>query len=408
MLHSGKHEPDYTKVPFHELATTSIYVLKEQIDFAKSKSKPLVVFSTYHSAWKLIQIPNIGIVIADESQYCVSKEYFNTIVDINAKCKQFYTATEKHVTTTSMGRGLNNETVFGPAIYQISPQELINRGIIVKPRVHIMSASKPNKASDSIVHEVIEAAKEQHKLTIDQGMSYSKILFAMEGTGDIKTVVKHISKVKKALPDHKIFTIMSNEKYGCMIDGKKTIVETRLGQSFENKISRNKWFKELEQSDNALILHYDIIAEGIDIDGITGVVLKRNMSLSKLLQTIGRALRIYKSNPELKPQAWLTVEVIDGDEENRRWVESVLRDLRDGHYLIEDIKFTNNDSGGTEDDEGLEDMFDPSSSKGKVQSMIRDILHEIEDGLEWKKLSEMTVDELFDFASTKIQVDKTT
>jgi superfamily II DNA or RNA helicase len=400
-FHSGKTEPDFAQVKWEELNTTSVDVVKEQIARSQSMGKNLVIFSTYHSAWKLVDL-DFGMVIADESQYCVGKDYFETITNLKAEFKLFCTATEKHVDTTDLGRGLNNETVFGPIIYQISAQELIDRGIIVPPRLHIMTAEKSAKTSSSVIDETIRIAEHQHALTINSGMPYSKILFAMNGTDDIRKVIASINKIKQALPTHKIFTIMSNEKYGAMIDGSKMIQITHNGQIWENKISRSVFFQQLRETDNALIFHYDIISEGIDIDGITGVVINRNMTLSKLLQTIGRAVRKYKAAPELKPQAWVTVTAIDGDIENQKWIESVLTHIRAGGFAIENIKFTSMDGPGIDEDEGLEDQYG-SAIKGTIQTTIENIIHEIEDGLEWKKLTEMTFAERMDLMAKNLR-----
>lgn len=397
-FHSGRDEQDATTVRWEEFASTSKEVVKGQIARAQQSGKNLVIFSTYHSAWKLEEF-EFGMMIADESQYCVSKEYFDTITKIQAESKLFFTATEKHVSTTEHSRGLNNETVYGQEIYKISAGELIARGIIVPPRLHVMEAEKVSNAKESsvVVDETINIAKEQHRLTLESGMPYSKILFSMEGTDDIRKLLANIGKIKKALPTHKIFTIMSNEKYGAMIDGEKTIKIHHAGQIWENKISRSVFFQQLRETDNALIFHYDIISEGIDIDGITGVVINRNMSLSKLLQTIGRAVRKYKANPEAKPQAWVTVTAIDGDEENRAWVTSVIENLRAGGFLIENIAFSGKDGPGTDDDDGLDDQYG-LKPKGTLQTMLDNIVHTVEEGLYFKKIASMTDEELIEYA----------
>ena len=398
-FHSGRDEKDFSIIKWEELATTSVEVVKEQMLRAQSMNKNLVIFSTYHSAWKLINF-KFGMIIADESQYCVSEDYFETIVNLSAEFKIFCTATEKHIETTNLGRGLNNETVYGPEIYKISAKELIDRKIIVPPRMHFMSAEKVSKDHNSVIAETINIAIKQHELTLDSGMPFSKILFAMNGTDDIRKIIASIDRLKASLPTHKIFTIMSNEKFGAMIDGEKVIKTLHAGQVWENKISRSVFFQQLRETDNALIFHYDIISEGIDIDGITGVVINRNMSLSKLLQTIGRALRIYKANPSAKPQAWVTVPIIDNDIENREWIKTILANIRAGGFSIENIKFTGTDGPGTDDDDDIDDQYDVSI-KGTNQTLIEEILHQIEDGLYWKKIKDMTDDEFILYASSE-------
>jgi superfamily II DNA or RNA helicase len=392
-FHSGRDEKDTTKVRWETFASTSKDVVLEQIERAKSMGKHLVIFSTYHSAWKLVDLDlEFGMVIADESQYCTSKEYFDVIVKLKADFKGFFTATEKHVETTDLGRGLNNETVFGKIIYTRSAKELIDRGVIVAPRLHIMEAEKVAKTHNSITDETIRIAQHQHQLTIDQGMPYSKILFAMNGTDDIRKIISDIKKIKAAMPTHRIFTIMSNEKYGAMIDGEKIIRYTHNGQIWEDKISRTVFFRELRESNNVLIFHYDIISEGIDIDGITGVVINRNMSTSKLLQTIGRAVRKYKANPDLKPWAWVTVPVIDNDIENRAFVEDTLKTIMSGGFAVDNIKFTGTDGPGIDDDDGLDDQYG-IPQKGTIQTMVQNVVHEIQDNAFFSMLANTTFEE---------------
>lgn len=115
-FHSGRHEPDYEKVKWAERATTQTDVIADELKRAKKMGKDLVVFSTYASSEKLVQAGfSFHTMIADESQYCVAENHFETVRDLKAGRKLFFTATEKH-TDTDSGRGLNNESVFGPKI----------------------------------------------------------------------------------------------------------------------------------------------------------------------------------------------------------------------------------------------------------------------------------------------------
>ena len=83
-----------------------------------------------------------------------------------------------------------------------------------------------------------------------------------------------------------------------------------------------------------MIFHYDILSEGIDVDGITGVFLMRNLGLAKLLQTIGRAIRVYKPNPEIKKQAWISVAVLNGDEDDKERVKFFINAIRNSGFDI--------------------------------------------------------------------------
>jgi superfamily II DNA or RNA helicase len=379
-FHSGKDERDYQQIKWQEFSTTSREKVDEERNRAKILKKDLVIFSTYMSMKKLTDI-EFDIVIADESQYLVAENYFETWQKIAAKRKCCFTATERH-TKSLNGRGLNNEIVFGKILFQVTPKELIDGGWIVPPRLHIMYAETEDSIR-TLIDEVVNLAKYQDQVT-RQTMPASKILFAMKGTDDVKKITENVKTFKKVLPNHKVFTIVSNAKYGSMVDGVK--------------MARGNFMKELRECDNALIFHYDILSEGIDIDGITGVAILRNMVKSKLIQTIGRALRIFKANPAAKPFAIVSVPVLNYNDETRSWVGDIVGQIRDAGFEInvEEINYTGKDGPGINDDDGLDDAFDFGKKK-KVQAFLEEIVHELELVELRADLSQMSDEELMTF-----------
>ena len=375
-FHSGRHEPDFAKVRWMEHATTKVEVVQTELTRAKELGKDLVVFSTYASSEKLTDF-HFNTVTADESQYCVAENHFETIRSLSADRKLFFTATEKH-TSSSNGRGLNNEEVFGPILYQTSPKVLISNGYIVAPRLHVMAADKTHD-TDTVVDEVVHLGKKQADLSKETPVN--KILFAMKGTDDVTKVVDNLDRIKKEMPDYTVFTILSNAKYGSMVDGKKR--------------PRGDFFKILRETDKALVFHYDILSEGIDIDGITGVVLMRNMGHAKLLQTIGRAVRTYKADPSKKTQAWVSVMVINGNEESAHHLKTVVNSIRDGGFdvNVEQVEFTDSDGYGITMEEDLEDVVE-SESAARAKSILDNVIHDIEDDAYWQALHSSTEEQL--------------
>jgi len=372
-FHSGKHEPDYTKVKWSEKSTTSEQVVIDEIARASRMGKDLVIFSTYHSSYKLKGI-DFDTIIADESQYCVAEEFHKSIVELNGRVKLFFTATEKF-TASETGRGLNNTNVYGERIYEIEPAVLIDRGIIVAPRLHIMYSDIPNTTDvrgkerddveqQTIVSKVIALASEQHKLTAPE-LGFSKILFALNGTNDVKTVMDNIDKIHDILPDHDICTVTS--KHGECING----VQCRSRTDFLNQIKID--------GRNCLIFHYDILSEGIDVDGITGVCILRNMGLAKMIQTIGRAVRVYKPDPSKKKQAWISVSVVNGDTDGREIVREYVHAIRKAGYPIniENVKETNWKSLHAKDQNQIEDAYHTDTDNRSLW-WLQDIFHEIE------------------------------
>jgi superfamily II DNA or RNA helicase len=360
-FHSGNLEPDYEAgVKWKEEATTRVSGIEEAYKNAVAQGQDLVVFSTYHSANKLIGT-DFDTMIADESQYCVNEGFNNVIKKLTARVKLFFTATEKH-TASDKGRGLNNTSVYGDRLYYISPASLIQLGLIVPPRLHIMYGETRDE-DRSIVSEVIEIARAQDEITRPE-LGFSKILFAMKGTEDVKSIEDNIAKVKKQFPDHDVFTITS--KNGARINNVK--VDREL-----------MFLPALTTSKNCLIFHYDILSEGIDVDGITGVALMRNMGLSKLLQTIGRAVRVYKPNPDAKRWALISVSVINGDEDDKENVKYYVSAIRNGGFPIDAESVVETGKPRHQaDEENVNDAY----GKGKnnfASLFITEVIHEVEE-----------------------------
>ena len=382
-FHSGKHEPDYEKIKWNEFATTSVKEIETEYVKAKKTGTDLVVFSTYHSCAKLAGI-KFDTIIADESQYCVSENFNKSIKQLTGKVKLFFTATEKY-TASNQGRGLINEDVYGERIHTETAANLIKLGLIVPPRLHIMYASTKDE-SRSIIDEVKELAVEQHSVTYPE-LGFSKILFAMKGTDDVKTVGDNLDKLKQVLPDHDIYTITS--KTGSLING--------------SPVRREDFLSNLKNAKNALIFHYDILSEGIDVDGITGVALLRSLNLSKLLQTIGRAVRVYKPDPSSKRQAWVSVSVLNDNEDDKEQVTETVRAIRNGGYDIskETILETGN-SRHSPDDKDIGDAYGDIKLNPSLWH-IEEVLHEIEQDDFWNNIKQaVTTKDKFDLLFNKV------
>ena len=370
-FHSGRSEPDFTHVKWTENSTTNPKFAAEELDRAHSLGKDLVIFSTYHSADRLLPF-SFHTMIADESQYCL--EFFNVVRKIQAMTKLFFTATEKHNKNNDVNISLDNKKLFGDIISQGRIRDLIEGKYLVPPRLHVMTAFK-DKTKDfltgkegemnSFIDEAVSIAEIQNKET-RKTMPFSKILFACKGTEDVKIVTERIKELKKAIPTHRIFTIVSNQRYGCQIDGKK--------------MTRDEFMRELKEDTNALIFHFDILSEGIDVDGITGVAIMRNMNHAKLLQTIGRGVRIYKPNPKLKREALISVPIINHDDDTKSMVKNTILAMREGGFEVnsEEILFNDDRNPGIGLEEELDAQYDLSRRK-KAQTFLDNVFHELED-----------------------------
>jgi hypothetical protein len=235
--------------------------------------------------------------------------------------------------------------------------------------MHVMHGTT-NDADLTVIDEVVELAKAQDQYSRPK-LGFSKILFAMNGTDDVARVIDNLDKIRKALPLHDVFTITS--KTGAMING----VAMR----------REHFLEKIKTATDCLIFHYDILSEGIDVDGITGVALLRNMGMAKLQQTIGRAVRIYKPNPALKRNALISVPVLNGNEDDKEHIKFFINAIRlAGFDISYEMVYQTGEPRHMPDPEQVDDGYDDSSSTFR-NLFLQNVFHEIEDEWFWEEVN---------------------
>jgi superfamily II DNA or RNA helicase len=362
-FHSGQHEPDYDDITWQERSTTDPRVVIDEWQKSLRKDQDLVVFSTYHSCGKLKGI-DFDTILADESQYCVSSDFNESVRHLSGRVRLFFTATEKH-TSSVTGRGLNNASFYGERLYEISPRQLIEKGLIVPPILHVMHADTKDEEL-SIMQQVIEISRAQDDYARPK-LGFSKILFAMGGTGDVNLIAEGNLKIRAALPTHDVFTITS--KSGAMMNGKQ--------------MRREDFLDRIKDAKDCLIFHYDILSEGIDVDGITGVAMMRNMGVAKLQQTIGRAVRLYKPNPDLKKCALISVPVLNGNEDDSEYLKGFVNAIRlAGFDISYEMVHQTNAPRHAPDSDQVDDAYDHDMTQNR-NAFLSNVFHDIESDWFW-------------------------
>lgn len=297
IVHSGKAEDKSDlswseNMPYREVkSTTSSKEIKEQYERALRENVPLVIFGTYDSSERIVMsnIP-IYMLMCDEAHYLVGEEFswirYENYTDgrkqFNAERKYYFTATLKE-TLSDNGLGMNNSNEFGPILYSKKPIEMVQAGEILRPRMHLVDVSSNDAVSelDIDVNAIIESFTE-HRVHCKIG---AKLLVVTKGSEHLNQIVNH-PKIKEELetrPNLRIFDITSAHKP--RINGMIVKREEFLSQ-----------LQSLSDSDEAIILHVRILTEGIDVPGITGVMIMNDLSVANFLQTLGRATRLYKTD----------------------------------------------------------------------------------------------------------------
>jgi len=343
---------------FAEFASgTSTTLIREFAETAQRQDLPLIFFSTYNSAGRIDEaIPEkeIEAVVNDEAHYLVQEQFYDIIHILKSKRCYFFTATTRE-TPSETGRGMNNKDSYGEIIYLMTPREAIDRGKMARPRVMFVSSSGDIRYNSddfqTSLGKIIFESFRQHSYAI--GFSKAKMLVTVKGTSDIKRFFESVEYAQLVKNGTLIYAVASDEKVGNNINGVK--------------VSRREFLNRLkidgaDRTKEIIILHYDILAEGIDVPGITGILPLRTLMKAKFLQTYGRAARldiedrrkledgemgVHDLNLFNKPYAWVIVPtIIHEDADSKEHIGNLITELRDyGFNPSEDILTTSTPSG---------------------------------------------------------------
>ena len=338
-------------IPFSEIGSgTSTSSIREMIFKAKEQDLPLIFFSTYNSATNIedarqgVKQP-ISVVLSDEAHYLVQEQFHDILRILTTPRSYFFTATTIE-TPSENGRGMNNESLYGKILYSMTPREAIDLGKMIRPRMHIVKTSGVYTSDDydASLSKIIYESFYQHKIAIKSTRS-PKILISVKGTQDIKRFLGSEEYTKLRNEGVSIYAVASNEEIGNDINGVKV-----RRQDFLRGLKK----EGADISKEMIVLHYDILAEGIDISGFTGIMPLRSLNKSKFLQTFGRAARLDPEDrknienkiilpSELdkmnKPYAYIIIpNVIHSNEDDKQNLTQLITELRSyGFKPSEDI-----------------------------------------------------------------------
>lgn len=390
-------------------STTSPNVVREEYERAQRENVPLIIVSTYHSAERIIQsdIP-IYACYADEAHNLVSQQFNFITTDIKTEKFFSFTATMK-VTDSETGLGMQNVQRFGEVLFKMTPLEAILLGLIVRPRMHLVRTAGVDDTNNELADtKVVEDAYHEHRSLLEN--INPKLLVICKGSEHLNGILqrsKFFAKMRSKKKNLHVFDITS--KYGPRHNGEV--------------IDRNEWLvrvQTLGADHNAemIIMHIDILSEGIDVPGITGILPFNNLGKSKFVQTLGRASRLHIDDRErindgelkpddlssfIKPAAWVILpEYGHYGEDLTTSMKDMILELRSYGFNPSEHIFVKEDKGAP-----LPKMLDQLNEKNKklLSSLIEwvnVVQHEIESTEEYERIVEEknTIDnsaEMLDF-----------
>jgi superfamily II DNA or RNA helicase len=401
-------------------STTRIEEIQNAIIKSKKSNKPLVIFSTYHSVDRVSVAAKesntkVRLYVYDEAQYCVTSGDFKETPYFPSDHKLFFTATEKY-TDSSDGIGMNNESKFGKIIFSRKPKQLIEKGEMASVAIHLVG-SREEVDSDNyeskarIVIESFEKHREvvkQHSASPD--LIGPKMLVICDKQDSLKGIMRSalLKKYREENNTTKIYALSSD--YGITISGYTDPRVTNKGKEYLFNELNN-----LEDTDEMILFHVDMVAEGMDVPGITGVLPFRNLGKIKFLQNLGRGTRLcdldrkklYSGeiapkewNKYVKPYCWVVLPVLSGEYYDfKRRCENYIYALRsDYEFDTSELVVVDNVKGAVEE-EPISDITGSVIKKFRTgKDIISVVIQEIEESeamtafmdqaFEFKKLTE--------------------
>ena len=278
--------------PYYSL--TSQGQIMNFVSSAHTFGAHVILFTTYHSLHKIANNQFfVDTFYCDEAHNTTQRNFFEatSVVSQQSRRKYFFTATPKM--SSKHERGMNNEDVYGSNLITVAADELLDCGAIIPPtvQVHTFDTERTETVKSEIDAETV--------LHVVQAEDAERVLVSAPSARIINAMMYHTDlfhDLRQA--DYNVMTITS--KHGAIINGKK--------------VTRSIFFDTLNTFSNTgqkfVLFHYSILSEGINVHGLTNVVLLRNLSTVEMAQTIGRVIRLDSTdrtniqNGTLRPRAY--------------------------------------------------------------------------------------------------------
>jgi len=415
------------KIAPHEIIsiTTSTKEVDEMVKNHIKSNRKVVIFTTYHSMGTLKNL-NIDTLYCDEAQTLATdadqslfKDNFETL---KYKRCYFFTATPKDcVDDKSDSFLMNNEKIFGKRT-GLTFKYCVDKAYIVKPTIHIAIPSNLSydvdfKSIKNMAKFVVETFSAHTSFieqnSIDPSKIAPKILVKCPGVKEMWEIYDElVGKVESV----KICAGASKDHLGyChFIDN--------VGINDRNEYLEG--LQLLKDNEKAIILHYDTMSEGVNVQGFTGVEFLGGKlpTITKTLQNTGRATRLHREDRRrvesgeidttdysnwIKP--FCSVIIPYWDKESQFTANELARqivDLRDNFGYDPTFYVSIGSDIGTGKKEDNLEQLNVKDEKNKKTEMIDKIYHEIEQIdkaklalIQKSKYDNMSMEEWFNFAN---------
>jgi len=363
-------------------------------EICKNSSEDVVISCCYDSKHKILEAGIVPFLEFNDEAHILVGEEFKDVISI-ANHTVNLTATEKN-TDSDNGKGMNNEVIFGKRIFHKSPKEMIQSGEIVPPVIHLVDAIDPDgETSPGDYIKLLKQVYKKHnqyvkEASIEPDKINAKLLVTIPGTEQLVGILNCINIDDVGVP---IYAICS-ETGGVIKEPGK----------IKEEISKNKFLQRLNQlkdTDNAIVIQIQMLTTGIDVPGITGTLIFKNLNDISATQNIGRTTRLQsddrnnvynnslkhkkiiktasdlKKHGYIKPVSWVIIPKFtqNGADINERLTKLVKSIIHDDQLDIENLIIIDDDKGIDEKDQNVEKR----KLKNITKIDIENIVHELKD-----------------------------
>jgi hypothetical protein len=259
----------------------------------------------------------------------------------------------------------------------MSPREAIDKGIIVRPRMIYQASKTPLSKEDVRKSFPIFVESDWEAINSVNSKVKNKMLVKTRGTDDMSIFINSKECERFIKNGVHVFVIGSNDKINNWYNGEVK--------------KRTDWLKILQSvggNDDAemIVLHFDILSEGIDVPGFTCISLFSAPELDKFIQNFGRTARLDKSDRKSLQDGSITTETLtnwrkpfsyvivhefnDLDKSQSESISQMVSNLREyGFDPKRDIIVTS--QRGIGDGESMEDLLD-EDDKSRIHGNVVD------------------------------------
>jgi hypothetical protein len=406
-VHFKFRKKGFTKLISNTTSTTKQEDILKAYNQAILNKRHLLVVSTYQSFNRLKCLPSIELCTYDEAHTLVGESFLNNIVEVQdiIKNRFFFTATRRVIGDEG---GMNCKEIFGEVICEKSPREMIDKSEIVPPKLHIIDTIEEGDFNNhKMIVKTVIVGFQQHKTLVEENSAEpnslgAKLLITTTGNLEMQELIND-QLFQEHCKANNIHVFAFSAEYGSFYNFEK----------LDRQIIIKK-MDELKDTDDAILMHIDILTEGIDLPSITGVMPFRELNKVKMLQTIGRSARLLLKDridlyngvlqPKdydnyIKPYCWIVIPRFFKSLGDFDTMKNIIKTIINTYEVpVEEYSVINNYKAINNDDLDRITEIDKSTRKDKESDLIyliEDILKEKLSKLDSAKATIETISSFF-------------